>query len=52
MTASTLTNRIVDEGRTLLDAQGDPQILRRLIPASIRLQAGGQPVSPARIAEA
>jgi alkylmercury lyase len=52
MTASTHTDRIVDESRTLLDAQGDPQILRRLIPASIRLLADGQPVSPAQIADA
>jgi alkylmercury lyase len=52
MTASTQTSRVVDEGRTLLAAQGDPAILRRLIPASIRLLAEGEPVSPARIADA
>jgi alkylmercury lyase len=52
MTESTQTNRIVDEGHTLLAAQGDPEILRRLIPASIRLLAEGAPVSPAQIADA
>ena len=52
MTISPQTGRIVDEVRTLLAAQGDPQTLRRLIPASIRLLAEGEPVSPAQIAEA
>jgi alkylmercury lyase len=52
MTASTHTGRVVDDGRTLLAAQGDPQTLRRLIPASIRLLAEGEPVSPDRIAAA
>jgi alkylmercury lyase len=52
MTASTQTGRVVDDGRTLLAAQGDPQTLRRLIPASIRLLAEGEPVSPDRIAAA
>ena len=52
MTASTHTGRVVDEGRTLLAAQGDPQTLRRLIPASIQLLAEGEPVSPDQIADA
>lgn len=52
MTASTHIGRLVDDGRTLLAAQGDPQTLRRLMPASIRLLAEGEPVSPSRIAEA
>jgi alkylmercury lyase len=52
MTASTQTKRIVDDGRTLLAAQGDPEILRGVIPASIRLLAEGKPVSAAQIAEA
>jgi alkylmercury lyase len=52
MTASTQTGRVVDDGRTLLAALGDPQTLRRLIPASIRLLAEGEPVSPDRIATA
>jgi alkylmercury lyase len=52
MTESTQTARLFDKGRTLLAAQGDPQTLRRLIPASIRLLAEGQPVSPAEIARA
>ena len=52
MTTLTQTDRVVDEVRTLLDAQGDPDALRRLIPASIRLLAEGEPVSPAQIAEA
>jgi alkylmercury lyase len=52
MTASTQTSRVVDDGRTLLAAQGDSQTLRRLIPASIRLLAEGEPVTPGQIAEA
>ena len=52
MTTPTHTSRIVDDGRTLLAAQGDTETLRRLIPASIRLLAEGDPVSQARIAEA
>ena len=52
MTTSTQTNRVVQEVRTLLAAQGDPQTLRRLIPASIRLLSDGAPVSPAQIADA
>jgi len=52
MTTSSQTGRVVDEVRTLLAAQGDPQTLRRLIPASIRLLAEGEPVTPAQIAEA
>jgi alkylmercury lyase len=52
MTTSSQTGRVVDEVRTLLAAQGDEQTLRRLIPASIRLLAEGEPVSPAQIADA
>jgi alkylmercury lyase len=53
MTAPTQTSRkLVDDGRTVLAAQGDPETLRRVIPASIRLLAYGKPVSPAQIAEA
>lgn len=52
MTTSSQTGRIADEVRTLLAAQGDEQTLRRLIPASIRLLAEGEPVSPAQIADA
>lgn len=52
MTTSPQTGRVVDEVRTLLAVQGDPQTLRRLIPASIRLLAEGEPVSPAQIADA
>src|SRR5918999_3566297 len=52
MTESTLTSRkLVDDGRTVLAAQGDAEALRRVIPASIRLLADGEPVSPAQIAE-
>src|SRR5919106_1928600 len=53
MTESTQTSRkLVDDGRTVLAAQGDPEALRRIIPASIRLLAEGEPVSPAQIADA
>ena len=52
MTTSTQTSRVVQEVRTLLAAQGEPQTLRRLIPASIHLLAEGEPVSPAQIADA
>jgi alkylmercury lyase len=52
MTASTQTDRVVDDARTVMAAQGNAQTLGRLIPASIRLLAEGAPVSPARIAEA
>jgi alkylmercury lyase len=53
MTASTDTSRnLVDDGRTVLAAQGDPKALQRVIPASVRLLAEGEPVSPAQIAEA
>ena len=51
MAASTQTNRVVDDARTVMAAQGEAQTLGRLIPASIRLLAEGEPVSPARIAE-
>jgi alkylmercury lyase len=52
MTASAQTSRVVEDARTLLAAQGDPETLRRLIPASIRLLAEGEPVSPGQIAKA
>lgn len=52
MTTSSQARRVVDEVRTLLAAQGDPQTLRTLIPASVRLLAEGEPVSPAQIADA
>ena len=52
MTESTQTShKLVDDGRTVLAAQGDAEALRRVIPASIRLLADGEPVSPAQIAE-
>lgn len=52
MTASTQTARVLDEGRTLLDAQGHPGILRRLIGPTYRLLAEGRTASPAEIGEA
>jgi alkylmercury lyase len=52
MTTSTQNSRVVEDGRTLLAAQGDPGTLRRLIPASIRLLAEGEPASPTQIADA
>jgi alkylmercury lyase len=52
MTASTPASRVAEDGRTLLATQGDPETLGRLIPASIRLLADGEPVSPAQIADA
>jgi alkylmercury lyase len=52
VTTPTQTSRVVEDGRTLLAAQGDPEVLRRLIPASIRLLADGEPVSAAQIARA
>lgn len=52
MTTSTETGRVVEEVRTLLDAQGDPEALRRLIRPTIRLLADGQPVRLAQLAEA
>lgn len=52
MTAPTPASRVAEEGRTLLGAQGDPETLGRLITASIRLLAEGEPVSPAHIADA
>lgn len=51
MTASTPASRVAAEGRTLLATQGDPDTLGRLIRASIRLLAEGEPVSPAQIAD-
>jgi alkylmercury lyase len=52
MTAIPQTARILDEGRALLDAQGHPGTLQRLIVPAYRLLAAGQPVSPTEIAEA
>ena len=52
MTTSSQAGRVVDEVRTLLAAQGDPETLRRLIPASIRLHAEGEPLTPVQIADA
>lgn len=53
MTESTQTSRkLVDDGRTVLATQGDTHALRRLIPATVRLLAAGEPVSPAQIADA
>ena len=51
MTASTPASRVAAEGRTLLATQGDPDTLGRLIRASIRLLAEGEPVSPSQIAD-
>jgi alkylmercury lyase len=45
--------RVVDDIRTFFDAtQADPQAIRRVLPAGIRLLAEGRPVSPAEIAAA
>jgi alkylmercury lyase len=52
MTTSSYANRLVDDGRTVLAAQGDPRTVGRLAATSIRLLAAGRPVSPAQIAEA
>jgi alkylmercury lyase len=53
MTSSTHNSRnLVDDGRTVLAAQGDPEALRRVIPASVRLLAEGEAVTPTQIAEA
>jgi alkylmercury lyase len=52
MTELTQTARVLDEGRTLLDAQGHPGMLQRLIGPTYRLLAEGRAVSPAEIAEA
>ena len=53
MTALKQATRVVDDIRTLFDStQADPEALRRVMPATIRLLAGGRPVSPAEIAVA
>lgn len=52
MAETAQTARVLDEGRTLLDAQGHPEILQRLIVPAYRLLADGRPVSPSVIAEA
>jgi alkylmercury lyase len=52
MTTSSQTDRVVEEIRTLLDAQGDPDAMRRLIRPTIRLLADGQPVALDRLAAA
>jgi alkylmercury lyase len=53
MTEREQATRVVDDIRTFFDAtQADPQALRGVMPAAIRLLAEGQPVSPAEIAEA
>ena len=52
MAETAQTARVLDEGRTLLDAQGHPGILERLIVPAYRLLADGRPVTPAEIANA
>ncbi len=52
MTSTQTSRNLVEDGRTVLAAQGDPEALRRVIPASVRLLAGGEPVSTAQIADA
>ena len=53
MTELEQTTRVVDDIRTFFDTtQTDPQALREVMPAAIRLLAEGQPVSPDEIAEA
>lgn len=52
MADATQTARVLEEGRTLLDAQGHPGMLRRLFGPAYRLLAEGRAVSPAEIAEA
>ena len=52
MAATTQTERVLDEGRTLLDAQGHPGVLRRLVGPAYRLLSEGRTPSPAEIAEA
>jgi alkylmercury lyase len=52
MTAIPQTARILDEGRALLDAQGHPGTLQRLIVPAYRLLGAGKPVSPSDIADA
>lgn len=45
------TARVLGEGRTLLDAQGHPGVLQRLVGPAYRLLAEGRTVSLAEIAE-
>jgi alkylmercury lyase len=53
MTELEQATRVVDDIRTFFDAtQADPQALRGVMPAAIRLLAEGRPVSPAEIADA
>lgn len=52
MTSTQPSRNLVDDGRTVLAAQGDPEALQRVIPASVRLLAEGEPVSVAQIADA
>lgn len=53
MTEVEQTTRVVDDIRTFFDTtQTDPQAVRGVMPAAIRLLAEGRPVSPAGIAEA
>lgn len=51
MTETVQTARVLDEGRTLLDAQGHPGVLQRLVGPAYRLLAEGSAASPAEIAE-
>lgn len=44
--------RVLDEGRTPLDAQGHPGVLRRIIGPAYRMLAEGRTPSPAEIADA
>jgi alkylmercury lyase len=52
MTEITQTARVVDEGRTLLDAQGHPGTLQRLVAPTYRSLAKGRAASPGEIATA
>ena len=53
MTDMMQPTRVVDDIRTFFDAtQADPQAIREVLPAGIRLLVEGRPVSPAEIAAA
>ncbi|MEX2547157.1 MAG: organomercurial lyase [Chloroflexota bacterium] len=53
MTELNQAARVVDDIRTFFDTtQADPQALRGVMPAAIRLLAEGRPVSPVEIAQA
>ena len=52
MAATMQTDRVLAEGQTLLDAQGHPGVLRRLVGSAYRLLSEGRTPSPAEIAEA